>query len=126
MPVALYIKGLTSSWETPWEVLYGVLMILSLASTVTGFFTAWCPAVSWGRRLSPSCARFGLVDAAALFIVFLACKLGRFGCAAGVTSAALVVLFLAGVWAWSERPATGRAEAAAAVQLGAGLPHDAP
>jgi ferric-dicitrate binding protein FerR (iron transport regulator) len=47
-----------------------------------------------------------------------------------VSAAALVVLILAVVWAWSERPATGQAEAAAAVLQGGagagGLPHDVP
>ena len=56
-------------------------------------------------HLKSSCARSGLVAAAALFIVFIACKLGRFGCAAGVASAAAVVVVLVVVWAWSEQPA---------------------
>ena len=89
-----------------------------LESEVAGFFTAWCPAVSWARRLSPSCARSGLVAAAALFIVFIACKLGRFGCAAGVASAAAVAVVLVVVWAWSEQPA--------AAEEGLSLPDDAP
>ena len=70
-------------------------------------------------HLKSSCARSGLVAAAALFIVFIACKLGRFGCAAGVASAAAVAVVLVVVWAWSEQPA-------AAAEQDPSLPEDAP
>ena len=116
--MALNFKDLAGCWEARWKEVYGVLMMASFVSTVAGFFTAWCPAVSWARRLSPSCARSGLVAAAALFIVFIACKLGRFGCAAGVASAAAVAVVLVVVWAWSEQPA--------AAEEGLSLPDDAP
>ncbi|KAL6880086.1 hypothetical protein ACP4OV_011651 [Aristida adscensionis] len=109
VPVALNIKDLSSSWDTRWKVLYGLLMMVSFVSTITGFLTAWCPAVSWARKFSPFCARFGLIVAAALFVVFVACKLGRFGCVAGVPSAAVVLLFLILVWMWSEQQ-SGRVE----------------
>ena len=111
VPIALNIGALTLSWVTLWKVLYGSSIVVSFVATITAFLTAWCPAIAWARRLSPSCARFGLISAAALFVVFIACKLARFGCVGGVAAAAVVVVFLAVVWVLSEPPAIDAAAA---------------
>lgn len=124
VPIALNIGGLTLTWATLWKVLYGSLIVVSIVSTITAFLTAWCPAISWARRLSPSCARFSLISAAALFVVFIACKLARFGCVGGVAAAAVVVVILAVVWVLSEPPAI---HASAAEEGGSvSLPRDVP
>jgi hypothetical protein len=122
MTMAVTIGGL--GWETTWKVLYGSLMIVSFVSTITGFITAVAGRAR-RSRLSPSCARLGLLVAAALFVVFLSCRLARFGCLGGVVAAAAVVVVLAVAWVLSEPPA---AEAAAAEEGASvvSLPPDAP
>ncbi|KAL6647586.1 hypothetical protein ACP70R_015023 [Stipagrostis hirtigluma subsp. patula] len=124
VPAALNVKDLDSSWETRWQVLYIMLMVLSFVSTITGFLAAACFRANPGATKSSSfCARFGLIVAAALFVVFMVCKLGHFGCAAGVAAAAGVVVLLVVVWILSVLPIC---QGQSAAKEGASLGHDKP
>lgn len=102
------IKDLFSSWTTTTpKVMYGSVMMLSVVSTVTSIFTASSPADSWARWFSFWCARLGLILAAAVWVVFVACQFGHSGCVAGAPAAVVVVVFMVVVcWKCSAHKAT--------------------
>ncbi|KAL6880089.1 hypothetical protein ACP4OV_011654 [Aristida adscensionis] len=123
VPVCVDLKGLVSSWETPWTVVYGVLIGVAIVSTILGFLAAWSRHHPRSRKVSSFCAKLGFILAAALLIVFLGCELGHFGCAAGGASAAAVAAVSIAIWVWSART-TRRVQPV--VQEVASLPNDVP
>uniref|UniRef100_A0A0Q3VKW0 Uncharacterized protein n=1 Tax=Setaria italica TaxID=4555 RepID=A0A0Q3VKW0_SETIT len=99
------LKDTVGGWSAAPRAAYGVAAVAAVALMAVGVMAA--VAGGYGNRamlsVSALCARLGamlsgILLSSALLVVSVSCKLGPWGCAAGVPAAAVVAGAMAAVW----------------------------